>query len=160
MMALFLLSAALGIPFGGIMYLIYRLMGIDLGLLLTVLSAVGFTLLLFVFLVIHQKIMDRRYAETEAQIPFPVFYKTNGNFDLGGGKVKNGNIYFCDAGIVCVSKESKPYTLDQILRQDIYKFSYDSIHLHIFTKDHRLFKITLPDAEPIITILKERDWVE
>ena len=160
MKPLFLLSVALGISFGGTLYLIYQLMGIDPGLTLTILAAMGFTMLLFAFLVIHQKLMDRRYAETEAQIPYPVFYKTNGNFDLGGGKIKNGNIYFCDAGIVCVSKDTQPYPLDQILRQDICKLRYDTIHLHIHTKDGRVFKITLPDAETIITLLIERDWVE
>ena len=43
----------------------------------------------------------------EKEITSPVFYKTNGNFNLGNGKVKNGNIYFCEAGIVCVSLEEK-----------------------------------------------------
>ena len=38
--------------------------------------------------------MDKKYAEFEKKITSPVFYKTNGNFNLGNGKVKNGNIYF------------------------------------------------------------------
>ena len=44
-------------------------------------------------------------AKLEKEIVSPIFYKTNGNFNLGNGKIKNGNIYFCEAGIVCVCLE-------------------------------------------------------
>lgn len=155
-----LLSAAFGIPFGGAMYLIYRVMGINIGYSLTLLAMTASTLLCFLAMVISKKVLDKRYAQIEAQIPYPIFYRTNGNFDLGGGKVKNGNLYFCDAGIVCVCTETKPYTLDEILVQDVFKISFDTVHLHIHTRDGRLFKITTADAAIVIELLKEKDWVE
>lgn len=159
MMTQFLLSAAFGIPFGGSMYLIYRVMGANIGLPLTAFAMAGATLLCFAVFSIHQKILDRRYAQLEAEIPYPIFYRTNGNFDLGGGIVKNGNICFCDAGIVCASMEETPYALEEILLQDIERMSFDTIHLHIHTKDGRLFRITLPDAAVVVELLKQKDWV-
>ena len=103
--------------------------------------------------------MDKRYLNFEKEITSPVFYKTNGNFNLGNGKVKNGNIYFCEAGIVCVCLEEKPYTLDKILLPNIERFQYDDFHLNIFTNDDRLFVISTPDAKNVISILKEKDWI-
>ena len=104
--------------------------------------------------------MDKKYAEFEKEITSPIFYKTNGNFNLGNGKVKNGNIYFCEVGIVCLCLDEKPYTLDEILLQDVDRYQFDDVHLNIFTKDGRLFVITLPDAKNVIKTLKEKDWIE
>ena len=103
--------------------------------------------------------MDKRYAKFEKEITSPVFYKTNGNFNLGNGKVKNGNIYFCEAGIVCVCLEEKPYTLDEILLQDVERYQFDNIHLNIFAKDGRIFVITLPDVQKVIEVLRQKDWI-
>ena len=155
-----LLSAGFGIFFGVSLHSLYKFMGIEISLFLTVFSMAGFSMLSCLFFILYKKVMDKRYDKIEAEIPCPVFYKTNGNFDLGGGKIKNGNIYFCEAGIICVSMEKKPYTLDEILIQDIHKISYDTIHLHLYTKDGRLFKITLPDASDVVELLKQKDWVE
>ena len=56
--------------------------------------------------------------------------------------------------------DEKPYTFDEILLQDVDCYQFDDIHLNIFTKDGRLFVITLPDAKNIIKALKEKDWIE
>lgn len=159
MMTQLLLSAAFGIPFGGALYLIYQVMGVNIGFPLMIFAMVFSAALCFLFMILYQKILNRRYANLEAQIPYPIFYRTNGNFDLGSG-IKNGNLYFCDAGIVCVSMEKKPYTLDEILVQDISMIRFDAIHLHIHTRDGRFFKITTADAPIVIELLKERNWVE
>ena len=151
--------AAFGIPFGAALYIVYAMMGINIGLPMAVFAAVNAGLLFLLVLTGLQRLLDKRYSEIEAQIPYPVFYKTNGNFDLGG-TVKNGNLYFCDAGIVCVSMEEQPYAIDEILVQDIFKISFDTIRLHIHTKDGRLFKITTPDAAHVVELLKEKDWLE
>ena len=103
--------------------------------------------------------MDKKYEKFEKEITSPVFYKTNGNFNLGSGKAKNGNIYFCEEGIVCICLDEKPYTLDEILLQDIDHYQFDDIHLNIFTKDGRLFVVTLPDAQNVIKMVKEKDWI-
>ena len=155
-----LLSAITGFFFGLIVYFLFQYLEIDDSLLIAVLGGLLFYILLFIFLLVYGKIMDKKYAEFEKEITSPIFYKTNGNFNLGNGKVKNGNIYFCKSGIVCLCLEEKPYTLDEILLQDVDRYQFDDIHLNIFTKDGRLFVITLPDAKNVIKTLKEKDWIE
>ncbi|MBQ5761233.1 MAG: hypothetical protein IIW02_00285 [Clostridia bacterium] len=151
-----LLSAITGFFFGLITYFLLQYLQMDDALLISGLGGFLFYILLFVFLLVYGKIMDKKYAEFEKEITSPIFYKTNGNFNLGNGKVKNGNIYFCEAGIVCLCLDEKPYALDEILVQDIDYYQFDDIHLNIFTKDGRLFVITLPDAKNIIKVLNEK----
>ncbi len=155
-----LLSAITGFFFGLITYFLLQYLEMDNALLISVFAGLLFYILLFVFLLVYGKIMDKKYAEFEKEITSPIFYKTNGNFNLGNGKVKNGNIYFCEAGIVCLCLDEKPYTLDEILLQDIDRYQFDDIHLNIFAKDGRLFVITLPDAKNVIKTLNEKDWIE
>ena len=159
MKAKVILSAFTGFLFGLIGYFVLLLLDIDQPFQLAVASGLLFALLLFPVLVVCGNIMDKRYAKFEKEITSPIFYKSNGNFNLGNGKVKNGNIYFCESGIVCVCLEDKPYTLDEILLQDIERYQFDDIHLNIFAKDGRIFVITLPDAQKIIEVLREKDWI-
>ena len=154
-----LLSAITGFFFGLITYFLLQYLEMDDALLISGLGGFLFCILLFVFLLVYGKIMDKKYAEFEKEITSPIFYKTNGNFNLGNGKVKNGNVYFCEAGIVCLCLDEKPYILNEILVQDIDHYQFDDIHLNIFTKDGRLFVITLPDAKNIIKVLKRKDWI-
>lgn len=154
------LSAITGFFFALITYFVLRYLEMNDALLISVFGGLLFYILLLLFLLVYGKIMDKRYAKFEEEITSPVFYKTNGNFNLGNGKVKNGNIYFCEAGIVCLCLDEKPYTLDEILLQDVDHYQFDDIHLNIFTKDGRLFVITLPDAKDVIKALKEKDWIE
>ena len=153
------LSVITGFFFGLIGYFVLLLLNIDQSFQLAALSGLLFALLLFPVLVVYEKVIDKRYAKIEKEITSPIFYKTNGNFNLGNGKVKNGNIYFCEAGIVCVCLEDKPYSLDEILLQDIDRYQFDNIHLNIFAKDGRIFVITLPDAQKVIEVLREKDWI-
>ena len=151
-----LLYAITGFFFGLITYFSLQYLEMDNTLLISVFSGLLFYILLFLFLLVYGKIMNKRYEEFEKEITSPVFYKTNGNFNLGYGKVKNGNIYFCEAGIVCLCLDEKPYTLEEILVQDVDYYQFDDIHLNIFTKDGRLFVITLPDAKNVIKALKKK----
>ena len=153
-------SAITGFFFALITYFLLQYLEIDDALLISVFGGLLFYILLFIFLLVYGKIVDKKYAKFEKEITSPIFYKTNGNFNLGNGKVKNGNIYFCEAGIVCLCLDEKPYTLDEILLQDVDRYQFDDIHLNIFTKDGRLFVITLPDAKNVIKTLKEKDWIE
>lgn len=153
------LSAVLGVLFGLLGYYVFLQLGFDQPFQLASLTGLLFALLLILVLDVYGRIMDRRYAKFEKEITSPIFYRTNGNFNLGNGKVKNGNIYFCEAGIVCVCLEDKPYSLDEILLQDIERYQFDNIHLNIFAKDGRIFVITLPDAQKIIEELREKDWI-
>ena len=159
MKAKVVLSTITGFLFGLIGYFVLLILDIDQPFQIAALGGLLFALLLFPVLVIYGNIMDRRYAKFEKEITSPIFYKTNGNFNLGNGKVKNGNIYFCEAGIVCVCLEEKPYSLDEILLQDIERYHFDNIHLNIFAKDGRIFVITLPDAKTVIEVLREKEWI-
>ena len=155
-----ILSAITGFFFALIIYFLLQYLEMQDALLISVFGGLLFYILLLSFLLVYGKIMDKKYAEFEKEITSPIFYKTNGNFNLGNGKVKNGNVYFCEAGIVCLCLDEKPYTLDEILLQDVDRYQFDDIHLNIFTKDGRLFVITLPDAKNVIKTIKEKDWIE
>ena len=154
-----ILSAIIGFVFGLITYLVLRCIEESDALILAVISGLLVYLLLFPFLIIYGKVLDKRYAKFEQEITSPIFYKTNGNFNLGNGKVKNGNIYFCESGIVCVCLEEKPYTLDEILLQNIDHYTYTFTQLNVFTNDGRLFVITVPKADEIIDILMKKGWI-
>ena len=154
------LSAFTGFLFGLIGYFVLLLLDIDQPFQLAALSGLLFALLLFPVLVVYGNIMGKRYAKFEKEITSPIFYKTNGNFNLGNGKVKNGNVYFCEAGIVCVCLEEKPYTLDEILLQNIDHYTYTFTQLNIFTNDDRLFVITVPRADEIIDLLMRKGWIK
>ena len=153
------LSAFTGFLFGLIGYFVLLLLDIDQPFQLAALSGLLFALLLFPVLVVYGNIMDKRYAKFEKEITSPIFYKTSGNFNLGNGKIKNGNIYFCEAGIVCVCLEEKPYTLDEILLQDIDRYTYTFSQLNVFTNDGRLFVITVARADEIIDLLMRKGWI-
>ena len=153
------LSAFTGFFFGLIGYFVLLLLDIDQPFQLAALSGLLFALLLFPVLVVYGNIMDKRYAKFEKEITSPIFYKTNGNFNLGNGKVKNGNVYFCEAGIVCVCLEEKPYTLDEILLQNIDHYTYTFTQLNIITNDNRLFVITAPKVDEIIDIITRKGWI-
>ena len=154
-----ILSVFMGFLFGLLGYFALLLLDIDQSFQLAVISGLLFALLLFPVLIVYGNIMDKRYTEFEKEITSPIFYKTNGNFNLGNGKVKNGNIYFCEAGIVCVCLEDKPYTLDEILLQNIDHYTYTFSQLNVFTNDGRLFVITVPKADEIIDLLMRKGWI-
>ncbi len=155
-----ILSAITSFFFAIITYFLLQYSEMEDALLISAFGGLLLYILLLLFLLVYGKIMDKKYAEFEKEITSPVFYKSNGNFNLGNGKVKNGNIYFCETGIICICLDEKPYTLDKILLQDVDHYQFDDIHLNIFTKDGRLFVITLPDAKNVIKTLKEKDWIE
>lgn len=153
------LSAVTGFFFAGIGYILLQILGIPEPFLLCVACGSLFSLLLFCFLVIHGSITKRKYAEFEKNIRSPVFHKTSGNFALADGRVRHGNIYFCEAGILCVSLDGRPHTVDEIPVLDIEKYQFDDIHLHISAKDGRCFLITLPDVPAVLAALREKDWI-
>lgn len=154
-----LLSVFCGVLFGLIGWIVLLVLGIDQAFLLALTAALLFGCMLFPYLVIHEKVMAKRYAQIESKLTSPVFYKTNGNFHLDGGKVKNGNIYFCEAGIVFAFLEDKPYALEEIPLESIDRYSYTPTQLMIYTKDGRLFQITLPKADEIIDLLMRKGWI-
>lgn len=153
------LSIIMGLFFGIAGYYVLVYLGFSEALIYSVFAGVGFAALLFIYLIIEKKYVDKRYAEIEKFINSPVFLKTNGNFDLGN-KVKNGNIYFCEESIIFISLDSKPYAIEEVHVSNIEKFEYDSVtKINIYTKDYRLFKIMTGDVPKIIDVLKSRGWI-
>ncbi len=153
------LSAFTGFLFGLIGYFVLLLLDIDQSFQLAALSGLLFALLMFSVLIVYGNIMDKRYAKFEKEISSPIFYKTNGNFNLGNGKIKNGRIYFCKGSIVFVSLEEKPYIMEEIPRSSIAKIQCDNIHFNVITCDNLVYIITMPDARVVFKKLKEKDWI-
>ncbi|MDO4743479.1 MAG: hypothetical protein Q4B04_05545 [bacterium] len=153
------LSAIMGLFFGFTTYFVLRYIEESDAFLFAVIGGLFFYLVLFVFLIMHEKTMDKKYAEFEKKILSPVFHKTNGNFKLHNGKIKNANIYFCEDGIALISLDEKPYIMEEIKRSNIYRIQCDDIHFNINTSDGKFYIITLPDAKVVFQKLKEKDWI-
>ena len=153
------LSAITGLFFGFTTYFVLRYIGESDAFLFAVIGGLFFYLVLFVFLIMHEKTMDKKYAEFEKKILSPVFHKTNGNFKLHNGKIKNANIYFCEDGIALISLDEKPYIMEEIKRSNIYRIQCDDIHFNINTSDGKFYIIIMPDAKKVFRKLKERDWI-
>ena len=154
-----ILSAITGFFFGLTTYFVLRYIEEPDAFLFAVIGGLFFYLALFVFLIIHEKVMNKKYAEFEKKILSPVFHKTNGNFKLHNGKIKNANIYFCEDGIALISLDEKPYIMEEIKRSNIYRIQCGDIHFNINTSDGKFYIITMPDAEEAFRKLKERDWI-
>ena len=153
------LSAITGLFFGFTTYFVLRYIEESDAFLFAVIGGLFFYLVLFVFLIMHEKTMDKKYAEFEKKILSPVFHKTNGNFKLHNGKIKNANIYFCEDGIALISLDEKPYIMEEIQRSNIYRIQCVDIHFNINTGDGNFYIITMPDAKEVFRKLKERDWI-
>ena len=154
-----ILSVILGVLFAMFVFVICLLIAPDIAVLLAVLSGALFVLLIQIVFVIAERQMNKKYATIEQKISSPIFYKANGNFDLGY-TVKNGMIYFCEDRIVCVSADEKPYAFEEILKSDIFRYDFDNVHLNIYTKDGRLFSITLPNVEAAVKELENKNSIK
>ena len=154
-----ILSAITGFFFGLITYFVLQYIEEPDAFLFAVISGLLFYLMLFVFLIIHEKVMNKKYAEFEKKILSPIFHKTNGNYKLHNGKIKNANIYFCEDGIAFISLDEKPYVIEEIHKSNIYRIQCDDIHFNINTSDGKFYIITMPDAKEVFRKLKERDWI-
>lgn len=159
MKAKIFLSAFVAIPFAIITHFICSIYYPENALASSIFAGLSMGLILFYYLLIHEKVMNKKYASAEKNLKSPVFYKTNGNFNLGLGKIKNGNIYFCEDGIAFISLDEKPHSYDEILIEKIDSMEFDNPKLNIFTKDNRIFLITIPDAENVISALREKGWL-
>jgi hypothetical protein len=154
-----ILSAIMGFFFGLTTYFVLRYIEESDAFLFAVIGGLFFYIVLLVFLIIHEKVMNKKYAEFEKKIFSPIFHKTNGNFKLYNGKIKNANIYFCEDGIALISLDEKPYIMEEIQRSNIYSIQCDEIHFNINTSDGKFYIITMPDAKEVFRKLKERDWI-
>lgn len=148
-----------GFLFGFLGFFALCLMDMDHPFPLALLSGVLFGFLLFLVLIVWETVSEKRYAKLEKEILSPVFYQTGTLIALGPKKVRSGKVYFCEAGIVLISLDEKPCLMEEIRLQDIERYQFDNIHLHIFTKDGRMFVLTFPNVREAMDALKQRDWI-
>ncbi|NLK39830.1 MAG: hypothetical protein GX303_06275 [Clostridiales bacterium] len=132
---------------------VYPPFAVEIALIFACLVAI----LIFPAFVIAEKITKKRYAEVEKGIKSPVVYKTNGNFILDN-QVKNGNIYFCETGILMISLHKKTWLVDEVLMQNIANISFDNLYMTLRAKDGRVFRIMMPDTAAVETALKSKKW--
>lgn len=159
MKAKLILSTTLGVFFGVATYII--LLRLNMGaesLLLAILSGLGFGIMLLIGLLVTDKRMEKRYRELEKDIVSPVFYKTNGNFNLGH-TVRNGNIYFCDDGILFALLDTKPPILEELPVYRIKSYQFDGLRLFIHTVDGEKYVITTQNVDEVRTALKNKQWI-
>lgn len=113
---------------------------------------------LHMILSIADRRTNKRYAALEKDIRSPIFYKTNGNFILEKS-VKNGNIYFCDDGLVFISVDYKPVVREDIPLSNISRVDFDGAHVKIRTEDDRIFLIMIPDVAKVREVLRGKRWI-
>ena len=152
-----LLSGICGLMFAIPTFLILIFIVPEIALQLSAAAGLLFMLLLFPFLVIYERIMNRKFAKFEATIASPILYKSNGNIRLGK-KVKNGNVYFCENGVVFASLEEKPYVIHYLLFEDIKMWEFVFIHVNIHMKDGKIYQYQIPDVPQAQQTLEEKGW--
>lgn len=153
-------SALSGFFFGLIGYFIFLLLSIDEPFQLSVVCGSVFALLILPAMVVIQAIAERRYAKFEKEIHSPIFYQTGTLIALDEKTVRNGKVYFCEAGILLVNMDEKPYLAEEIPLPHIARYDCDSIHLNIITHDGRALVLTFPNIQEAITILRKRGWIQ
>ena len=152
-------SALTGVLFGVAAYFICLAVLPEQALWAALAAGALAALLLFPMLVLHEKTMNKKYATFEASIQSPVFFKANGNFTMVN-KVRNGNIYFCQKGIIFAALDQSPAAIEQLLLPEIERYEFDQSHMNVYAKDGRNFLITTPDAQKILAVLKQAKWID
>lgn len=153
------LSLFCGSLFGLITFLICVFILPEEAFVMALMTGVLFALFLLPVLIYDEKKTKNHYTKLEKELSSVVFYKANGNFKLEN-KVRNGNIYFCENGIICASFDSKPFAVEEVWLPAIEKYEFDDLHMNIYTKDGRKFLITTAQSKEILAILKNRKWIE
>lgn len=159
MKAKIFLSVFCGALFGIMTFLICIFILPEEALGLALMTGVLFALFLFPVLIYDEKKTNKKYLKLEKEITSAIFYKANGNFNLGKS-VRNGNIYFCENGIIFASFDQKPFAVEEVLLPLIEKYEFDDFHMNIYTKDERKFLITTADAKEVLEILRDKKWIE
>jgi len=138
---------------------IFRIMDVEKSFAWALLTGVVFTMLLYIVLSISKRYRDRKYTEFEKNIQSPVICQADANFAIGNGKIKNGKVYFCEAGVACVCILSKKNAaIDQIPQSKIDRIEMDNVNIHIYTKDEKHYIIITPEVPRIAQELRKNGW--
>ena len=152
-----ILSVFFGAMFAIPTFLIIIFIMPEVALPLSIAAGLFSTLMMFLFLVIYERILNRKFAKFEATIASPILYKTNGNIHFGK-KVKNGNLYFCENGVVFASLEEKPHVIHRLLLENIKMWEFVFIHVNIHMKDGKIYQYQIPDVPQAQKTLEEKGW--
>lgn len=128
----FLVSVVMGTLFGVVFYVLWRAVDLDGALPGGVLAGVLSHMMLFVYLTIHERGLNRRYAEAEAAITGPWFLKAEGVVRLEK-RVCHCNLYFIHDRLLILWRDDKPYGQAEIPRGEIESISFQGVVMTIRT---------------------------
>ena len=118
MRAIILLSAMIGVMFAIPTLIILLFILPEYALQISLLAGCFAFIFMSIFLAIYVALDKRKYDRFESKIRIPVFCKVNGNFRFGK-KVRNGNVYFCEEGVIIIALlDEKPYIRETLLLSD------------------------------------------
>ena len=132
--------------------------GADIDLSMSFLAGLFFSTALFIVFQLNAKSMEKKYHQLEQRIESPIFYKANGNYNLVY-TVRNGNIYFCDDGILFAVIDGKTPILDELPIHRIDSFQFETPKLFIHTIEGDKYIITTDKVHEIRTALIEKGWI-
>lgn len=153
------LAAAAGLFFGGCTYVILLFLLPEEALTLATFAGSAFGLILYGYLVLHSRRMDRVYAEFAKTLPADILFQTNGNFRIDNGRVRNGNLYIYRDLIVCVSLDEKPHYIERIPRDRIERLWVENGLLNLSIRDGSTLSFMLPDIRTVETDLHKHNWL-
>lgn len=153
-----MLSIIIGFLFAISLRIFFYYAGADIDISLSLLVGLFFSTALSVAFYLNEKNTEKKYRQLEEFIESPIFYKANGNFNLGY-TVRNGNIYFCDSGILFALLEGKTPILDELPAHRIDDFHFESPKLFIRTVEGDQYIITTNKVSEIHAVLIEKGWI-
>lgn len=151
-------SLIIGFLFAIGMHFFFTYAGADIGLSLSLLIGLFFSAALFLAFHLNEKNMEKKYRQLEESIESPIFYKANGNYNLGH-TVRNGNIYFCDDGILFALLDGKTPILDELPTHRIDSFQFEFPRLFINTVEGDKYIISTEQVNEIHVALIEKGWI-
>lgn len=159
MRAIIFLSAIIAIAFAIPTLIILLFILPEYALQISLIAGCFAFILMSIFLAINVALDKRKYARFESKIKTPVFFKANGNF-IFGKKVRNGNVYFCEDGVIIIALlDEKPYIREALLLSDVEQLSVDGFSLLILMKDGTSYSATVSTAAELETSLAKHGWM-
>lgn len=151
MKVLALLSAFTGLFFGIICFFILQLFFPEDAFLISAAAAIGYYIVLFLFLMLYDRNMKTRYKQAEKHISSPILFKATCQIHSRGACV-----YICENKMVLISLDKKPYVMEELLFENIISISYNQFQLNILANDDRLYMIKTSEIAKIVELLDEK----
>lgn len=151
------LSLIVGGAGGAAALVVGLLLAPDIAIWLGLLAFAVIALALHVVLSVTEFRMEKQFALIERALTSPVLYQTIANFQQGRDVV-SGKVFVCRDSIVFASVEKTPFSVQEIAAEQIARYELDEIHLRLFTKDGKEYRLVLPDAPEIAQVIRENYW--